>query len=217
MFHPGKNPRVPILCYVTDRKGLAFTNDDQSEALLKRVATAAAAGIDWIQIREKDFSGKQLSSLARATVAQIKKINERNGTQTRIIVNDRLDVALSERTDGVHLGENSLPVHDVCKWLNAKPDLAEGDKFLVGVSCHSVQGAVSAARDGADYVFFGPVLRRRLRHHLALRKACSGSPKFVQPYRFRCSRSAASLLITLPIVWPLEPSALQPSAFSRSL
>ena len=187
MFHPGKNPRVPILCYVTDRKGLAFTDDDQSEALLKRVATAAAADIDWIQIREKDFSGKQLSSLARATVAQIKKINERNGTQTRIIVNDRLDVALSERTDGVHLGENSLPVHDVCKWLNAKPDLAERDKFLVGVSCHSVQGAVSAARDGADYVFFGPVFATPS-------KASFGAPQGLQRIAEVCTAVSIPVL-----------------------
>jgi thiamine-phosphate pyrophosphorylase len=73
------------------------------------------------------------------------------------MVNDRLDVALSEHTGGVHLGENSLPVHDVCKWLDANPDLAERDKFLVGVSCHSVQAAVSAAGDGADYLLFGTV------------------------------------------------------------
>jgi thiamine-phosphate pyrophosphorylase len=155
--HPSRFSRVPILCYVTDRKGLAFANDDQVEALHDRVATAAAAGMDWIQIREKDFSGKQFSSFARAAVAQTKQINERHGTQARIIVNDRLDVALSEHTGGVHLGEQSLPVLDVCKWRDARPDRAERRKFLVGVSCHSVQAAASAARHGADYIFFGPV------------------------------------------------------------
>jgi thiamine-phosphate pyrophosphorylase len=157
VFHPSKFPRAPVLCYVTDRKGLAAANNDQNEALLKRIGMAAAAGMDCIQIREKDLLGERLSSLARAAVAQTKQINERNGTQTRIIVNDRLDVALSEHTGAVHLGEQSLAVHDVCKWLNAKLDLAERDKFLVGVSCHSVLDAVSAARDGADYIFFGPV------------------------------------------------------------
>ena len=137
------------------------------------VAAAAAAGMDWIQIREKDLSGERLSSLAHAAVAQIKQINERSRTRTRIIVNDRLDVALSERAGGVHLGEHSLPVHDVCKWLNAKPDLAERDKFLVGVSCHSVQAAVSAAGDGADYIFFGPVFATPS-------KASFGSPQGLQ-------------------------------------
>jgi thiamine-phosphate pyrophosphorylase len=155
--HRDKLSRAPILCYVTDRKGLGSGDRDLGEALLKRVATVAAAGVDWIQIREKDLSGKDLSSLTREAVAQTKQIKERNGPASRILVNERLDVAYSERAGGVHLGEHSLPVHDVRKWLAAKPDLARGDKFLVGVSCHSVQAAANAARGGADYIFFGPL------------------------------------------------------------
>ena len=157
MSHPGKLSGAPILCYVTDRKGLGCEVDHQREALLKCVAIAAGADVDWIQIREKDLSGKELSSLTRAAVAQTKQISERSGTRTRIVVNDRLDVALSEHTGGVHLGEQSLPVHHVCKWRAAKPDLAARGEFLVGVSCHSALDAASAARDGADYIFFGPV------------------------------------------------------------
>jgi thiamine-phosphate pyrophosphorylase len=149
--------RAPILCYVTDRKGLASSDKDQSEALLKRVAAAAAAGVDWIQIREKDLSVKTLSWLTREAIAKTKQIKERNGPASRILMNERLDAAYSERASGVHLGEHSLPVHDVRKWLDAKPDFAEGNKFLVGVSCHSVQAAVNAMRAGADYIFFGPL------------------------------------------------------------
>jgi thiamine-phosphate pyrophosphorylase len=149
--------RAPILCYVTDRKGLAPADNDQNEALLEHVVTAAAAGVDWIQLREKDLSAKELSSVAREAVARTKQINERNRQALRIVVNERLDVAYSARTGGVHLGEHSLPVADVCKWLDAKADLTEGDKFLVGVSCHSVQAAASAASGGADYIIFGPV------------------------------------------------------------
>jgi thiamine-phosphate pyrophosphorylase len=185
--HPGKFLRAPILCYVTDRKGLAFADGDQVEVLLRRVATAAAAGMDWIHIREKDLSGERLSSLARAAVAQIKQINERRRTLTRIIVNDRLDVALSGYTGGVHLGEHSLPVHDVCKWLNAKPDLAERDKFLVGVSCHSVQAAVSAAGDGADYILFGPVFATPS-------KASFGSPQGLQRLAEVCTAVSIPVL-----------------------
>jgi len=187
VFHPGKLPRLPILCYVTDRKGLAFAGNDQSEALLKRVGTVAAAGIDWIQIREKDFSGKQFSSLARAAVAQTKQINERNGRQTRIIVNDRLDVALSENTGGVHLSEHSLPVRDVCTWLAANPNLAEPDKFLAGASCHSVQAALSAARDGADYIFFGPVFATPS-------KASFGSPQGLERLAEVCNAVSIPVL-----------------------
>ena len=157
MFPPNKLLRLPILCYVTDRRSVAAEGSDRHEALLKRVRSAAAAGIDWIQIREKDLSGKELSSLTRDAVAQTKQINGRDGRTSRILVNERLDVAWSERAGGVHLGELSLPVHDVRRWLAAKADVARHDKFLVGVSCHSVQAATTAAREGADYIFFGPV------------------------------------------------------------
>jgi thiamine-phosphate pyrophosphorylase len=179
--------RAPILCYVTDRKALAAANNDQNEALLNRISMATAAGIDWIQIREKDLPGKELSSLTREAVAQTKQINERSRARTRIIVNDRLDVALSEHTGGVHLGEHSLSVQDVCKWLNAKPDLAERDKFLVGVSCHSVQAAVSAARDGADYIFFGPVFATPS-------KTSFGMPQGIQRLAEVCSAVAIPVL-----------------------
>jgi thiamine-phosphate pyrophosphorylase len=178
--HPGKLPRAPILCYVTDRKGLTSADNDQYEALLKRVATAAAAGIDWIQVREKDLSVKELSSLTRDAVAQTKQINERSGQASRILVNERLDVAYSERAGGVHLGEHSLPVHDVRKWLAAKPEVAAGDKFLVGVSCHSVQAAATAARSGADYIFFGPVFATPS-------KAPFGAPQGLQRLAEACS------------------------------
>ena len=187
MSHPSKLPRAPILCYVTDRKGLAATDNDQNEMLLNRMSMAATAGVDWIQIREKGLSGKELSSLTCEAVAQTKQINERNGTRTRIIVNDRLDVALSEQTGGVHLGENSLPVHDVCERFAATSDLAERDKFLVGVSCHSVQAAVSAAGDGADYIFFGPVFATPS-------KVAFGAPQGLQRLAEVCSAVAIPVL-----------------------
>jgi thiamine-phosphate pyrophosphorylase len=177
---PGKLSRAPILCYVTDRKSFAFGDNDQNQALLKRIASASAAGIDWIQIREKDLSAKELSSITCEAVAQTRQINERTGNAARILVNDRVDVALSEHAGGVHLGEHSLPVQDVCGWLDARLNLDERDKFLVGVSGHSVQGSVSAARDGADYIFFGPVFATPS-------KAPFGAPQGLQRLAEVCS------------------------------
>ena len=184
--HPNKLSRRPILCYVTDRKGLASAEDNRIEALLERVAIASAAGVDWIQIREKDLSGKELSSLTRSAVAQTEQANE-GIERTRILVNDRLDVAYSGRADGVHFGERSLPVKDVRKWLDEKPDLAMRDKFLVGVSCHSVQAAAAAARDGADYIFFGPVFA-------TASKAQFGAPQGLQRLAEVCSS------VTVPVL-----------------
>jgi thiamine-phosphate pyrophosphorylase len=76
----------------------------------------------------------------------------------RILVNDRLDVALTEKAGGVHLGENSLPVREAARLLRAHQATAASAKdFLLGASTHSLEGAKSAASCGASYIFFGPV------------------------------------------------------------
>jgi thiamine-phosphate pyrophosphorylase len=154
--HRAKSFPSPILCYVTDGKSFSSIGDgDRSGALLNRIAAAWAAGVDWIQIREKDLSAKEISSLTREALAQT--ANQDDGVTTRILVNDRLDVAIAEHAAGVHLGEHSLPVREVRKWLDVQVDRAVRENFLVGVSCHSLESAVSAVQNGADYIIFGPV------------------------------------------------------------
>jgi len=73
---------------------------------------------------------------------------------TRILINDRLDVAVAAGAAGVHLGEESLPVAEVTRWRKEEKPRAD---FSVGASCHSLAAAVEAERAGADYIFFGPV------------------------------------------------------------
>jgi thiamine-phosphate pyrophosphorylase len=137
-----------ILCYVTDRKSLAIPAGSSREAaLLERIARASTAGVDWIELREKDLDTLPLLELTRATVAAV------SATPTRVLVNDRLDVALAAGAHGVHLAETSMPASAVTKW---KREAKRAD-FLVGVSCHSLKSAEAAARAGADYIFFGPV------------------------------------------------------------
>jgi len=129
---------------VTGRKSLAAGGG--GEGVLERIRAAAAAGVDWVQIREKDLSGRELLGLAREAVASI--------GVTRVIVNDRLDVALAARAAGVHLGRESLSARDVVGWCRGGNAPAE---FVVGVSCHSLEEAREAERAGASYIFFGPV------------------------------------------------------------
>ena len=144
-----------FLCYVTDRRSLAASESgEQHKTLLLRVEGAAVAGIDWIQIREKDLSGRDCALLTREALQWAAKSQASDAARTRIIVNDRLDVALTEGADGVHLGEKSLPIAEAKRLVaggGARKD------FFIGVSCHSPEAARSAARDGADYLFFGPV------------------------------------------------------------
>jgi thiamine-phosphate pyrophosphorylase len=115
--------------------------------LIPSIRGAISAGIDWIQIREKDLPTRSLLELAQKAVSL-------SGKTTRILINDRLDVALASQAAGVHLGGESAPVAEVVRWCRAG-HAPEG--FLVGASCHQLTEALAAERDGADYLFFGPV------------------------------------------------------------
>jgi len=121
---------------------------------LLKIGAAAAAGVDWIQIREKDLSGRDGGWLTREALRRFIKSHASSETATRILVNDRVDVALSERAAGVHLGENSLPLTETKRLVSVQ---ASRQGFLVGVSCHSLEAARTAVSGGADYLFFGPV------------------------------------------------------------
>ena len=147
--------RVPILCYVTDRQTLSKANESGAlEALLHKIEEAAAAGVDWIQIREKDLSGKDCAALTSEALQRAARQCTSEESPARILVNDRLDVALSQGASGVHLGGNSLPVDEARKLAD---DRNGADDFLIGVSYHSVEAAKAAAKGGAHYIFFGPV------------------------------------------------------------
>jgi thiamine-phosphate pyrophosphorylase len=143
-------PDSPILCYVTSRKALGLETNPITR-LLAIIRRAIEAGVDWIQIREKDLSGRELVHLVREAVAAA------SDTQTKILVNDRLDVAIAARAGGVHLGAESIPIREVAAWRESHP-AASLPNFLIGASCHSIEQAQTAERDGADYVIFGPVL-----------------------------------------------------------
>lgn len=142
---------------------------DSTHALLETIRKAAAAGINWIQIREKDLGTLALAELVRLAVAATRE------TGARILVNDRLDVALATSAAGVHLGEMSLPVETVAEWRRSAGRM----EFRIGVSCHSVGAAREADVAGADYLFFGPVFATPS-------KAGFGAPQGVEQLREVC-------------------------------
>jgi len=145
-----------LLCYVTDGAVLSAEPEARLRLLLPRISAAIRAGVDWIQLREKDLPAAVLAELAAHAVAAARE--HAPGTSpaanAKVIVNDRLDVALAVGAAGVHLGGASMPVGRVKSWCRAGHAPAE---FLVAASCHSLAEASAAERDGADYVFFGPV------------------------------------------------------------
>lgn len=126
----------PTLCLVTDRR-LCAPRD-----LVAAVDQAVAGGVTLVQVREKDLPAGELLDLVvriRATVAG----------RARVVVNDRLDVALAAGADGVHLPANGLPV-------GAARRLAPTG-FLIGRSVHAPAEAAAAAAAGADYVVLGTI------------------------------------------------------------
>jgi thiamine-phosphate pyrophosphorylase len=160
----------PILCYVTDRRALEGAPGSSGLSLRDCIHRAIAAGTNWIQIREKGLETRALVELARFAV------DATRGTSTRVLINDRLDLALAANAAGVHLGEKSVPLEAVAEWRRSTARL----DFLIGVSCHSLESAQIAGRGGADYVFFGPVFATPS-------KAAYGAPQGLERLREVCA------------------------------
>ena len=125
-----------ILAAITDRKSL-------DGELLSFVERGLAAGLDWIQIREKDLSGQALFELCRAAAG----LPNRKGT--KLFVNGRADIALAAALDGVHLPSDSPTPSEYRR--------CSGLKLLIGVSCHSLEELREAQEGGADYAFYSPI------------------------------------------------------------
>ncbi len=126
----------PLLCAVTDRRSLPGEN------LAPFLSHAIAAGVDLIQIRERDLPARELLSVVKDAVRQAQT------TGTRILVNDRLDVALDAGADGVHLPAQGLPLKEVRR---------HHPEILAGASTHNLEELRLAQNQGADFAFFGPV------------------------------------------------------------
>jgi thiamine-phosphate pyrophosphorylase len=146
--------KKPIVCYVTDRKLLTGTEAGPAARILQNIRVVLAAGVDWVQVREKDLPAGQLLELARRIVQLTKEGPPATGQPAQIIINDRLDVALAAGANGVHLGRESAPAREVVRWCRAGN---APDGFVIGVSCHSVEEAREAEDAEADYIFFGPI------------------------------------------------------------
>jgi thiamine-phosphate pyrophosphorylase len=148
----------PIVCYVTDRRSSsgAGTEANAIARTLQSAQIALAAGVDWVQVREKDLPGGRLLELARRIVCFAEEQAVETERQSRIIINDRLDVALAAAADGVHLGSESAPAREVVRWCRTGN---APERFVIGVSCHSVEEAREAENAKSDYIFFGPVFK----------------------------------------------------------
>ena len=132
------------LYLVTDETCLRYAN------LLDAVEEALQAGVTLVQYREKKGLGKEM--LQKAVALRILC----HRYQIPLIVNDRLDVALLSGADGVHLGQDDLPVEEARRLT--------GPDFIIGTTAHNVQEALAAQAAGADYLGCGAVFATETKH-----------------------------------------------------
>jgi thiamine-phosphate pyrophosphorylase len=125
------------LLLVTDRL------QTHGRPLLDALTSALAAGVRAIQLRERDLSSRDLLRLAQ----EVRQLT--TASEAQLLINDRVDVAMTLDGVGVHLRANSLPVATARKIL--------GEQRLIGISTHSVEEVVRADAEGADYVVLGPI------------------------------------------------------------
>jgi len=134
------DPPRPLLCLVLDR---AATRGD----LLRAVSAAVSAGVDRVQLRERELEGRALLELADAVSRSAREAAASAGQRLEVVVNRRIDIALACGAEGVHLGFDALPAEQARELM--------GPDALVGVSCHS--SAEVAAAGGADYAQLAPI------------------------------------------------------------
>jgi thiamine-phosphate pyrophosphorylase len=133
----------PIICMISSGGVSTASYARSKHSFLQNVRAAVEAKISLVQIREKSLSARLVFELAREAGGIT------SGTKTRLIVNERADIAISAGADGVHLPSRSLTPSAVRSF--APPE------FVIGVSAHSLDDVLNARSEGADYAVFGPV------------------------------------------------------------
>ena len=147
-----------LLCYITDRTQFAGDESERRRRLLDTIAAAAKAGMDHIQLREKDLVGRELERLAGKALEAVRSAS----SKTKLLINSRTDVALAVGLDGVHLTSRDVAASETRSMYAAA--LREGSvrarEFTVGASCHSVDEVRLAESHGADFAVLAPIFEK---------------------------------------------------------
>lgn len=171
-----------LVYYITDRGQLPGDEKARREALLAKITEATRAGVDYIQLREKDLSTRDLVRLAREAVHIVDELRTANRElRTRLLINSQSDVALAVGADGVHLRSDDIAPSDVQHiWSRtlARSPQPEARNPVIAVSCHSQAEVLRAKSEGAYFAVFAPVFEKKARPEAkptgleALREAC---------------------------------------------
>ncbi len=140
-----------LLYYITDRLQFSGNEREKRLQLLRKIAECAAAGVRYIQIREKDLTIHELQELGAEAAHLISQ-----HASTRLLINSRVDVALACGAGGVHLPANDLAASEA----RAIFGRAGHGSPVVAVSCHTTAEVAYAEAHGADFAVFGPVFEK---------------------------------------------------------
>ena len=158
-------PGPSLLYYITDRS--AFPGDEcaRRRHLLDKIAEAATHGIDYIQVREKDLSPRELESLAGEAARIIGDLRvENRQPRTALLINSRTDVARATAAAGVHLPANDVSPADIRKAWSARGagarEISPRDA-IISASCHSPEEVAEATANGANLALFAPVFEKK--------------------------------------------------------
>jgi len=139
-----------LLCYITDSSQFPGTEPEKRQRLLQKITECASAGVDYIQLREKDLSTRDLEQLALQAMSALPR-----NSPAKLLINSRADVALACGAHGVHLPAVDLAVGDA-RGIFARC----GRTAVIGVSTHSLDEVSHAEAAGADFTVFGPVFEK---------------------------------------------------------
>ena len=148
--------RRALLYYITDRHAFPGSESAHRESLLRKISEVARAGVEYVQLREKDLCWRELEELAREAVRVVREA----GSRTALLINSRTDVALAVGADGVHLRSEDMSSRDV-REVWKKSFTGGAVPPVIGVSCHSVAEVARATADGASFAVFAPVFEKK--------------------------------------------------------
>ena|ERR1700739_587054 len=156
-----------LLYYITDRTAFPGDESNRRRRLLEKIHEGAKAGVDYIQLREKDLPTRDLESLAKEAVAILQQLRTENEKlRTALLINSRTDVALAVEADGVHLRSEDISPEEVREiWTSCGAgtharELPPRDP-LIAVSCHSPSEVAQGAASKATFAVFAPVFEKK--------------------------------------------------------